>query len=116
MDPDEEVYMLLDRVMTDMCMDWMPEMKEFVRPDGKLAVKVDKAMYGLIQLAKLWYKELTKFLEQRGFKKCPLGECVLMKKTDDGEYIVLLLYVDDILIMSKLHKDKHWVKGILEAR
>jgi hypothetical protein len=28
----------------------------------------------------------------------------------------LLLYMDDILIMSKLRKDRHWAKGILEAR
>jgi hypothetical protein len=73
-------------------------------------------MYGLIQSAKLWYKELTRHLEQHGFKKCALDECVLVKRTDGEKYIVLLLYIDDILIMSQLTKDRYWVKDLLQAK
>jgi hypothetical protein len=64
----DEVYMMLDRSMTTMCNDWMPDMKEYIREDGKLIVKLDKALYGLIQSARLWYNELSGFSLSRGFK------------------------------------------------
>jgi hypothetical protein len=73
-------------------------------------------MYGLIQSAKLCNKELTRHLEQHGFKKCALDECVLVKRTDGKKYIVLLLYIDDILIMSQLMKDRYWVKDLLQEK
>jgi hypothetical protein len=36
------------------------------------------------------------------------------KKLENGQYIVLLLYVDDILVMSKMKEDRYWVKEILQ--
>lgn len=35
-------------------------------------VKLDKAMYGLIKFAKMWYKELSGFLLNNGFKSALL--------------------------------------------
>jgi len=40
-DESEEVYMILEEAL-------MPELAKYIRNDGKLAVKVEKAMYGLI--------------------------------------------------------------------
>jgi hypothetical protein len=37
----------------------MPELTDYVKPDGKIDIKVVGEMYGLIQSAKLWHKELT---------------------------------------------------------
>jgi len=116
MDETEEVYMFLDNMMSEMCVEWMPKLKDYLRYDGKLTVKVDKAMYRLIQSTKLWYNELTSSLEEEGFKKCMTDECVLVKRTTEGSYIIVLLYVDDILIMSGCKDDRHWVKEILEKR
>lgn len=36
------------------------------------------------------------------------------KKMNNGQYIILLLYVDDILVMSKMKEDRYWVKEILQ--
>jgi hypothetical protein len=115
-DETEEVYMIIDETLTEMAGELMPEVTEYIREDGKLVVRVDKAMYGLIQSAKLWYKELTTFLEVNGFKKCPSDECVLVKHVDGKEAIVVLLYVDDLLIMSKVATDRYWLKDILEQK
>lgn len=52
-------------------------------------------------------------MEHLGFKKCTLDECILVKCTKEGKYIVLLLYVDDILIMAESREDRHWVKDLL---
>lgn len=42
MGEDEEVFMFLDNTMSSMSTEWMPHLKEFLRPDGRLTVKVDK--------------------------------------------------------------------------
>jgi len=115
-DDEEEVYMQIDEGLSTMAQEWMPELAEFVRMDGKLIVKVEKAMYVLIQSAKLWYKKLSRFLEASGFKKCPSDECVMVKKEQGKDPIVVILYVDDILILSREGRDRYWVKNILEKQ
>jgi len=106
---DEEVFMFLDEGMSGMCVQFMPEYEEYLRADGRLVVKVNKAMYGLIQSAKLWYEELTGHLVKNGFKVCKTDECVLVKKTAVGKCVVVLLYVDDILVyvVKALLEDKY---------
>jgi len=74
--------------------------------------KVSKAMYGLIQSPKLWYNELTKFLCEHGFKTCKADECILYRNRK-GKHVLLILYVDDILILSCDKAMCHWVKDIL---
>jgi hypothetical protein len=73
-------------------------------------------MYGLIQSAKLWYKELTSHLEAHGFKKCQSDECIMIKKTADGKHILLLLFIDDILVMSSDQSDRYWKWQLLESK
>jgi len=38
MDESKEVFMFLDEVMSEMCVRWMPELKDFLRPGSKLTV------------------------------------------------------------------------------
>jgi hypothetical protein len=33
----------------------------------------------------------------------------------NGQYLIVVLYVDDILVMGKVQEDRHWVKSILQA-
>jgi hypothetical protein len=115
-DDAEEVYMQLDEGLSNMAQEWMLELTKFVQFNGKLIVMVEKAMYGLIQSAKLWYKELSRFLEANRFKKCPSDECVMVKKEGGSDAIVVILYVDDILILSGKTSDRYWVKEILEKQ
>jgi hypothetical protein len=115
-DDTEEVFMEIDEALSTMAREWMPELKEFTRLDGKMVVKVEKAMYGLIQSAKLWYKELSRFLEANGFQKCPSDECIMVRKEEGKQAIVVILYVDDILILAGEANDRYWVKDILEQK
>ena len=84
--------------------------------DGKLVVKVSKAMYGLIQSAKLWYKELSGYFSSKGFKACKSDECIMVKRMQSGSYLVVILYVVDILVLSGVRDDMYWMKSILEDR
>jgi hypothetical protein len=61
-DQKEEVFMTMDQRLSKMAFKWMPNLKPFLREDSRLTVRVDLAMYGLIQSAKLWYNELPSCL------------------------------------------------------
>jgi hypothetical protein len=111
----QEVFMSLGPELAEKAVESMPHLQEFVDSQGRIIVKVDKVMYGLIQSTKLWYKELTRYLMTRGFKKCKSDEYVLVKKMEDGKFLIVLLYVDDILVLGERHEHRHWVRNILEA-
>jgi hypothetical protein len=110
----EQVFMSLERDLASKAVTYMPELEQYLTENGKLIVRVDRAMYGLIQSAKLWYNELTRHLLAKGFKKSTADECILVKKMESGQYILVILYVDDILVLGKVKEDRHWVKRILE--
>jgi hypothetical protein len=109
-----KVFMMLDKSMTVFCEGWLPNMKKYLREDEKLIVKVDKAMYRLIQSAKLWYNKLFSFIMTKGFKNHPTDDCIFVKQMNNGMYVIALFCVDDILVMSELQSDRDWVKVILE--
>jgi hypothetical protein len=116
MDESEEVFMVLDRQLSQMCGDWVPGAGEYLRDDGKLVVKVNKAMYGLIQSAKLWYKELSGYLVSKGFTISKSDKCVLVKTMENGKHFIVMLYVDGILVMSEVSEDRYWVRSLLEDK
>jgi hypothetical protein len=47
---------------------------------------------------------------------CKSDECVLVKRMKSGKHIIVMLYVDDILVMSEVSGDRHWVKSLLEDK
>lgn len=79
---------------------WLkPEYAEFLNDDGTMVVEITKALYGCIESAKLWYDELTEFLESLEFTKNPYEPCLFSKFLPDGERFDLLVYVDDLLMV-----------------
>lgn len=73
------------------------------QPDGfKVKGKecmVCKLMNNLKQVLRKWYKKFDSFIESNEYKKSVLGHCVSIKRFDGGDYIVLLLSVDDMSII-----------------
>ena len=65
-----------------------------VLEDSTCIMKIERALYGLIESAKLWYEEFTRFLKSLGFLSNPYGPCVLDLDYKD-ETDTLVLYVDD---------------------
>ena len=37
-------------------------------------------------------------MEEQGYSRCHFDHCVYFKRLDDGSYIILSLYVDDMLV------------------
>ncbi|GJW86312.1 retrotransposon protein, putative, ty1-copia subclass [Tanacetum coccineum] len=79
-----------------------------VQPEGfKVAgkehevCKLHKSLYGLKQSPRQWYKRFDKFMMESKYTRSKYDHCVYLKKLQDGSFVYLLLYVDDMLIASQ---------------
>ena len=84
-DLEEEIYMQ------------QPEGYE-VKGKEKLVCRLKKSLYGLKQAPRQWYLKFDKFMSEQGYTRCHSDHCVYLKRKNDGSYIILLLYVDDMLV------------------
>ena len=60
--------------------------------------KLKKGLYGLKQAPKTWYGRIDSFLSNLGFTKSKLDSNNLYYKVEDGNPVILLLYVDDLFV------------------
>lgn len=62
-----------------------------------LVYRLVKALYGLRQAPRAWYAKLNRCLEELGFKRCPYEHGVYTRR-ENGEVLIIAVYVDDILV------------------
>ena len=91
-DLDEEIY--------------MAQPKGFEK-SGKehLVCKLCKSLHGLKQTPRQWYHKYDTFMSSQGFSRSNEDPCFYVKKPRDGQLIMLILYVDDMLIAGHSKKD-----------
>ena len=70
---------------------------EFKGKDN-LVCRLKKSLYGLKQAPRKWYLKFNKFMTEQGYSRCQSDHCVFFKSLDNGRYIILLFYVDEILV------------------
>jgi len=114
-DDTEEVIMEISKDVAQLVAHWFPEYKPFIRADGKLIVKVERALYGLIQSALLWYRVLTGFLKENGFVANPIDLCV-MNTTRNGKQMTVVIYVDDLLVFAKEQDSLNWLYKLMDSK
>ena len=61
------LYVKADRATAQLIVTAYPDTACLLRPDGTMLLRVDLALYGLVESAWLWYKELVKLLESIGY-------------------------------------------------
>ena len=91
-DLEEEIYMT------------QPKGFEVVGEEN-MVCKLEKSLYGLKQSPRQWYKRFDKFIMGLKYTRSKYDHCVYFRKLQDGSFIYLLLYVDDMLIASKSQKE-----------
>jgi hypothetical protein len=75
-----------------------------------------KAMYGLKQAPRAWWLQLHAFLKSLGFVANTCDVCFYVLKLAGGAYVLLLLYVDDIIMAATTPAlVKHYV-GLISKR
>lgn len=63
--------------------------------------KLNKALYGLKQSARCWFQRFDEVLKNRGFVNSSVDRCLyILDKNDVIRNIYVILYVDDLLIVT----------------
>ena len=91
------VYVRLNKDVAELLCKLAPMYRQFIRSDGAITVKLRRALYGCIESAVLWYKELSSTLLGLGFKKNPYDEYSFTGEIE-GKIDSILVYVDDLMI------------------
>jgi hypothetical protein len=104
----QTVLMRLDQTMAAVLVQIRPDYRPFLTKNGGMVVQLDKALYGCIESAKLWYQDLRRTLEDMGFKANANDACVF-NKTIDGKQCTVCVYVDDLFITCKNLTSIEWV-------
>lgn len=66
-----------------------------------MVCKLNKNIYGLKQAARVWNKKLNSILIKEGYKQSQVDLCLYTKDISDDK-VYIILYVDDIIIASKI--------------
>ena len=98
-----KVHMRLDKVMTTLLQKIDPSNRDYVESGGTMVVELDKALYGCVEAAGLWYEDLRSTIEQDGFVENPYDVCVFNKTCTDGTQTTIVLHVDDLMV-SNVHE------------
>ena len=92
------------------------------QPDGfkvpgheNWACKLSKSLYGLKQSPRQWYKRFDSFMINQKYTRSQFDHCVYFRKLQDGTFVYLLLYVDDMLIASKNKREIDRLKAQLSS-
>jgi len=93
------VYIHCNKKLTQLITEVIPGIRRYVCQDETLYCRLLKALYGCVQVSKLWYEKLIGFLEGLGYERCPVEPCV-MRRVVEGVVYTLLIYVDDVLVIA----------------
>nr|GEW99844.1 retrovirus-related Pol polyprotein from transposon TNT 1-94 [Tanacetum cinerariifolium] len=95
---------------------YMNQPEDFIAPgqEGKVC-RLVKSLYGLTQAPKQWHQKFDHTMLESGFKINECDKCVYVKDTSSG-YIILCLYVDDMLIVGSNDKMIKSTKDMLKSK
>ena len=94
------VQMRLDKNMTGMMVKLSPEYANYVDARGSVVVRLDKALYGCVESAALWYENLKESMRKLGYTPNTIDICVFNKLSEKGVQCTVAVHVDDLMITS----------------
>ncbi|KAJ6874187.1 hypothetical protein NC651_032883 [Populus alba x Populus x berolinensis] len=85
---------------------------------AKKVLKLKKALYGLKQAPRAWYNRIDAYFSKVRFHKCPHEHTLFVKFEDGGKFLIVCLYVDDLIYTGndgKMFQEfKHSMKAEFE--
>ena len=95
-----KVYMRLDRILSEELIEIDPSYNNYKDENGTIVVRLQKALYGCIESAKLWFRHIEKSLLGLGFIANQVDQCVFNKGIGEQQ-ITVVVYVDDLMITCR---------------
>ncbi|GJR67773.1 retrotransposon protein, putative, ty1-copia subclass [Tanacetum coccineum] len=95
---------------------YMNQPEGFIAPRQESKVcRLVKSLYGLKQAPKQWHQKFDHTMLESGFKINECDKCVYVKDTSIG-YVILCLYVDDMIIIGSNDKMIKYTKDMLKSK
>ena len=110
-DLDEEIWM----EFPDGYEDYLLEMHQTQADPNTQCVKLNKALYGLVQAARQWWKKFKEIMLSLNFQPSEADPCLFIKKNPKNEIIsFVILYVDDGGIIGTQETIDELISGLSE--
>ena len=93
---DKPVYMKIGPLIIAILSQLDSNFEKYQDGKGSVIVKLDKVLYGCVESAVLWYKDLKATLEADKYQVNPYDLCVF-NKVYKGEQVTVIFHVDDLL-------------------
>ena len=85
----------------------------------KMVCKLRKSIYGLKQASRQWYLKFNDIITSYGFVEITVDRCIYIK-VSGSRFVILVLYVDDILLaandLGMLHDIKKYLSKNFEMK
>jgi hypothetical protein len=85
---------------------------DYTGKDDVVVVRLVRNLYGSKQASYMWYTHLCKILADYGFERSSFEPCCFIYNKD-GKYIIICVYVDDLLIVGSSKRNVEDVKVYL---
>ena len=100
---------------------WKPRATNFIIPGGyadccRIVWKLRKSLYGLKQSGRNWFRLLESFLLDDCSFQNNIDPCTFILRTDADEKMIILVWVDDLIMVSSSHKLLNCIKEQLKKR
>ena len=109
------VHIRLNKQVTDIVLELYPELAKYVLKNGCMICSVQRALYGLIESAMLWYEHLKRDLIAIGYTMSLSDHGVFFRMTSSGKS-TLCVHVDDILCTSTSPSMDEYLQSELKKR
>lgn len=110
------VHMRLDPTMSAMLGELDGMYGAYTDDRGCTVVRLEKALYGCVESAALWYNNLSASLTDAGFKINEYEICVYNKRDANGVQCTVAVHVDDLIITSESEEMIMDLKGFMKKR
>ncbi|RVW22637.1 Retrovirus-related Pol polyprotein from transposon TNT 1-94 [Vitis vinifera] len=99
---------------------YMVQLENFESNNSKqLVCKLKRSIYGLKQASRQWYRKFDQVITSFGFKENTVDQCIYLKFSG-RKFIILVLFVDDILLASSdvglLHETKRFLSSKFDMK
>jgi Reverse transcriptase (RNA-dependent DNA polymerase) len=101
MDTGILVHMRLDATMSGLLCRLDQGYIAYMDTKGCIVVRLDKALYGCVESAALWYDNLSQSMQDLGYSSNKYESCVFNRLDERGTQCTATVHVDDLFISSK---------------
>jgi hypothetical protein len=113
---DGEYCVRIHRQIAEFLVESRMELKDLMGYDGAILARVNKAIYGLRQSARLWYLEVSRTLKELKYVSSIEDPCLFVRRINGKPIGYICMHVDDLLILSESEDEEMMIINGLQKK